>query len=54
MKLVTAPMAILPAPPLSPAGVDFVLMEEPVDNSALLRDLQIRLTPLAEGLSYLR
>lgn len=54
MKLVTAPMAVLPAPPLSPAGVDFVLMEEPVDNSVLLRDLNIRLTPLSEGLSYLR
>ncbi|MDB4894919.1 MAG: putative NADH-ubiquinone oxidoreductase [Firmicutes bacterium] len=54
MKLVTAPMTLLPTPPLSPAGVDFVLMEEPVDNSALLRDLNIRLTPLSEGLAYLR
>ena len=54
MKLVTAPMAVLPEPPLSPAGVDFVLMEEPVDNRALLRDFNIRLTPLAAGLSYLR
>lgn len=54
MKIATAPMLLLPAPPLSPAAVDFVLMEEPVDNRALLRDFNIRLTPLAEGLSYLR
>ncbi len=54
MKLATAPMAILPTPPLSPSAVDFVMMEEHVDNTALLRDLKIELTPLAEGLSYLR
>lgn len=54
MKLVTVPMAILPAPPLSPNAVDFVLMEEPVNNEALLRDFPIKLTPLEQGLSYLR
>ncbi|MDF2626359.1 MAG: putative NADH-ubiquinone oxidoreductase [Symbiobacteriaceae bacterium] len=53
MKLVTAPLTLLPAPPLSPAAVDFVLMEEPVDNSAVLRDFGVRLRPLAEGLRYL-
>lgn len=54
MKLVTFPMAILPAPPLSPSAVDFVLMEEHVNNEALLRDFPIKLTALEEGLSYLR
>ncbi|WP_374713448.1 complex I NDUFA9 subunit family protein [Symbiobacterium terraclitae] len=54
VKLAAWPLQILPAPPLSPAAVDFVLMEEPVDNTAVLRDLGIKLTPLAEGLSYLR
>lgn len=54
MKLVTAPLAVLPAPPLSPRAVDFVLMEEPVDNTALLRDFGLSLTPLDQGLSYLR
>jgi len=53
MKLVTAPMALLPTPPLSPSAVDFVLMEEPVDNTAVIRDLAIELTPLAKGLAYL-
>lgn len=54
MKLATFPMQLLPTPPLSPAAVEFVVQEEPVDNSALLRDLSLRLTPMAEGLSYLR
>lgn len=54
MKLATIPLGLLPTPPLSPSAVDFVVMEEPVDNTALLRDIPLRLTPLAEGLSYLR
>lgn len=54
MKLATAPLTLLPTPPLSPAAVDFVLQEAPVDNGPLLRDLGLRLTPLAQGLSYLR
>lgn len=54
MKIATAPLQLLPTPPLSPGAVDFVLMEEPVDNTAVLRDLGVRLTPLAEGLAYLR
>ena len=53
MKLVTIPMQILPTPPLSPSAVDFVMMEERVDNGPLLRDFGIRLTPLAQGLAYL-
>jgi uncharacterized protein YbjT (DUF2867 family) len=54
MKLAALPMQVLPAPPLSPAAVDFVLQEERVDNTALLRDLKLSLTPLSEGLAYLR
>jgi uncharacterized protein YbjT (DUF2867 family) len=53
MKVATLPLTLLPAPPLSPGAVDFVLMEEPVDNTALLQDFGLKLTPLAEGLSYL-
>jgi uncharacterized protein YbjT (DUF2867 family) len=54
MKLATVPLVLLPTPPLSPSAVDFVMMEEPVDNSALLRDFPLQLTPLAKGLGYLR
>lgn len=54
MKLVTIPMQLLPSPPLSPSAVDFVLMEEDVDTTALIRDFGARLRPLSEGLEYLR
>ncbi|MFZ5814880.1 MAG: complex I NDUFA9 subunit family protein [Bacillota bacterium] len=54
IKLATIPMQLLPNPILSPSAVDFVLQEEKVDTTALVRDFQIRLTPLEEGLSYLR
>lgn len=54
MKLVTIPMQLLPSPPLSPSAVDFVLMEEDVDTTALIRDFSARLRPLSEGLEYLR
>jgi hypothetical protein len=54
MKLATAPLTLLPTPPLSPAAVDFVLMEEPVENGPLVRDLGLTLTPLADGLRYLK
>ncbi|HYF91454.1 MAG TPA: complex I NDUFA9 subunit family protein [Symbiobacteriaceae bacterium] len=53
MKLLTAPLTLLPTPPLSPAAVDFVLMEESVDNTAVMCDLGLRLRPLDEGLEYL-
>lgn len=54
MKIVTLPLTLLPQPPLSPEAVDFILMEEPCDNTALIEDFGITLTPLAEGLSYLK
>jgi len=54
MKLAAWPLQFLPAPPLSPGSVDFVLMEEPVDNTLVLRDLGLTLTSLEQGLSYLR
>jgi NADH dehydrogenase len=53
MKLATAPLTLLPTPPLSPGEVEFVVMEEPVDNGALLRDFGLRLTTLRKGLAYL-
>jgi uncharacterized protein YbjT (DUF2867 family) len=35
---------------LTPSGIDFLTMEETVDNTALLETLEIQLTPLKEGL----
>lgn len=53
IKAVAALLALLPTPPLSPAAVDFILMDEPVQIAPLVRDLPMRLTPLEEGLAYL-
>lgn len=54
VKGAAALLALLPNPPLSPAAVDFILMDEPVDIGPLLADLPVRLTPLEEGLAYLK
>lgn len=54
MKAAAWPLQFLPTPPFSPGAVDFVLMEEPVDNGQVLQDLGLTLTPLERGLSYLR
>ena len=50
MKLVATFLQFLPGPPLTPGGVDFVTMEEKVDNTPLLSTFSISLTPLEEGL----
>jgi len=54
VKAAAALLALLPNPPLTPAAVDFILMDEPVDIAPLLHDLPVQLTPLAEGLAYLK
>ncbi|HEY8490032.1 MAG TPA: complex I NDUFA9 subunit family protein [Dehalococcoidia bacterium] len=47
-------LQVLPEPPLSPSAVDFVTADATADNTALLADFRLRLTPLREGLaSYL-
>lgn len=54
VKAAAALLALLPNPPFTPAAVDFILMDEPVDIAPLLHDLPVQLTPLAEGLAYLK
>jgi uncharacterized protein YbjT (DUF2867 family) len=45
----------LPKPPLSPDAVDFATADAVADSSALLREFDLELTPLREGLgTYLR
>ncbi len=54
IKLIAAPLTLLPRPPLTPAAVDFVNQPATVDVGPLLARLPRRLTPLDEGLaSYL-
>ncbi len=51
MKIATAPLTLLPKPPLTPGGVDFAVQDGLVDNSALRSMLQIEPVPLRVGLS---
>jgi NADH dehydrogenase len=54
IKLMVAPLVLLPEPPLTPAAVDFVNDPATVDTGPLLARMPRRLTPLDEGLaSYL-
>lgn len=50
MKFIASVVQYLPGRPLTPGGVDFVTMEEKVDNSVLLETLSLSLTPLQDGL----
>lgn len=51
MKIATAPLKLLPSPPLTPAAVDFVVQAAPVDTGPFHERLPRRLLPLHEGLA---
>jgi NADH dehydrogenase len=51
MKVLTAPLTLLPSPPMTPAAIDFVVQSAQVDTGPLTAALPRRLTPLAEGLA---
>jgi NADH dehydrogenase len=51
MKLAMRPLKLLPAPPMTPDAIDFVVASAPVDTDLLRQRLPRRLTPLAEGLA---
>lgn len=50
MKLAAVPMQLLPAPPLSPEAIDFILQEARVDPAPTERLFGMKFTPLEEGL----
>ncbi len=50
MKIVTAPLVLLPSPPLSPSAIDFVVQSAQVDSGPLHEVLPRRLRPLSETL----
>ena len=50
MKLATAPLVLLPKPPLTPAAVDFATQDGVVDASSLEKILDIHPIGLREGL----
>jgi uncharacterized protein YbjT (DUF2867 family) len=51
MKLLTAPLTLLPSPPMTPAAIDFVIQSAPVDTGPLQKLLPRRLLPLSEALA---
>ena len=51
MKVLTAPLTLLPSPPMTPAAVDFVVQAAPVDTGPLRERLPRRLLPLSEALA---
>jgi uncharacterized protein YbjT (DUF2867 family) len=50
MKLMTAPLTLLPSPPMRPSAIDFVVQSAQVDIGPLKEKLPRRLTPLSEAL----
>jgi nucleoside-diphosphate-sugar epimerase len=50
-KLAGFLLQILPSPPLSPEAVDIATAEAVADTEALLREFDLRLTPLRDGLA---
>ncbi len=50
-KLATAPLTLLPSPPMTPAGIEFAVQDGLVDTRSLEADLDIHPVPLEEGLS---
>jgi uncharacterized protein YbjT (DUF2867 family) len=51
MKVLTAPLVLLPSPPMTPAAIDFVVQSAPVDTGPLSTLLPRRLLPLSEALA---
>jgi NADH dehydrogenase len=54
-KLATAPLILLPKPPMTPLGIDFAVQDGVVDSSDTEEVLDVHPVTLREGLSrYLR
>lgn len=51
MKAIASPLSLLPKPPLSPAAIDFITMDEVIDNTDVVNALKLDLTRLADGLA---
>ena len=51
MRVATAPLTLLPRPPLTPGGVDFAVQDGLVDLTALRSVLRVEPLPLEAGLS---
>lgn len=50
-KLATAPLTLLPSPPMTPNGIEFAIQSGLVDTTEMERQLDVHPMPLEEGLS---
>jgi uncharacterized protein YbjT (DUF2867 family) len=50
MKAATAPLTLLPSPPMTPSAIDFIVQSAQVDTAELHAKMPTRLTPLREAL----
>ena len=51
MKVATAPLTLLPSPPMTPSAIDFVVQAAPVDTGPLREVLPRKFMPLSEALA---
>lgn len=51
VKLATAPLTLLPTPPMTPAGIEFAIQSGLVNTMAMEAALDVHPVPLEEGLS---
>jgi NADH dehydrogenase len=51
MKVMTAPLTLLPSPPMSPTAIDFIVQSAQVDTGPLHERLPHELLPLADALA---
>ena len=51
MKIVTAPLVVLPSPPMRPSAIDFVVQSAPVDTTHLREIFPRKLHTVHEGLA---
>ena len=51
-KLGTAPLALLPKPPMTPGGIDFAIQDGLADNTELRKVLEVEPVPLRDGLMH--
>jgi NADH dehydrogenase len=51
MKLLTAPLTLLPSPPMTPSAIDFVVQSAQVDTGPLHERLAHELLPLSDALA---
>ena len=50
-KLAMAPLTLLPAPPMTPGGIEFAIQDAVVDTADMEATLDVHPVPLEEGLS---